>query len=256
MCWRVYFFVKLEILDFSPFRYDVCTSESIYVSNLQRTGMNLEVVLISVSYMLLIASGLFREIISVRILLSAGGMSAIFYGIYASDLSIALWETGFTVVNLVQLGLLLHEKRRINLTDEERELHRALFSDMTLLDFSRLVRTGTWVVAPAGTVLTRQGETVVRILLISEGAASVEKDTKVVAYCKRGDFVGEMAFVSGNPATASVNCITPTRYLMWRFSDLKRLIEKHPEIRTALQSIFNQNLIEKLVRDNVVEEEQ
>lgn len=58
-----------------------------------------------------------------------------------------------------------------------------------------------------------------------------------------------MAFASGNPASATVITIAPTRYLMWRSSDLKHLLEKHPDIRTALQSVFNRNFIEKLGRE-------
>lgn len=208
-------------------------------------------IIISVSYILLIVGGIVRDVLLLRVLFSIAGALAVWYGLVISDVSITLWEAGFTLVNAVQGILLWNEKRSVRLTPEERELQLSLFSQMSLVDFNRFVRTGTWISAPEGTELTRQGEPVVRIVFISEGAASVTIDQTIVAYCKRGDFIGEMAFVSGKPATATVVTISAARYIMWKFEDLRTLIERHPDIRSALQSVFNKNLIDKLMREQL-----
>ena len=165
------------------------------------------------------------------------------------QVSMVAWEGAFALVNIVQVGILLYERRMARLTPEEDGLRKRMFSQLSVVDFHRLIRTGTWVSTSEGEVLTRQGQPVARIVLITDGATEVEVDGQIVAYCRQGDFIGEMAFVSGNNASATVVTIAPTRYLMWRFTDLKHLIEKYPDIRTALQSVFNQNLIEKLSRD-------
>lgn len=160
------------------------------------------------------------------------------------------WESAFVLINSIQIGILIYEKQRAQLTDEEETLYKRMFSQLSVVDFHRLLRMGTFVSAPEGEVLTRQSHPVVRIVLITEGASEVNVDGKTVAYCREGDFVGEMAFVSGKPASATVTTIAPTRYLMWRFVDLKTLLEKHPDVRVALQSVFNSNLIDKLARES------
>ncbi|MCO6467004.1 MAG: cyclic nucleotide-binding domain-containing protein [Bradyrhizobiaceae bacterium] len=207
--------------------------------------------LVHLSYVLLIAASLVRAIMPLRIFAACSGIAAVVYDFDIHQPSMAAWEAGFALINIVQIGILIYEKRHARLTAEEEALHQRMFNSLSVVDFHRLIRTGTWVSTTEGQTLTVQGESVSRIVIITDGATSVEVDGHIVAYCRTGDFVGEMAFVSGNPATATVKTITDTRYLMWRFVDLKRLVTKHPGISTALQSVFNRNLIEKLSREAV-----
>jgi CRP-like cAMP-binding protein len=174
---------------------------------------------------------------------------AIFYDLGINEYSMVMWEAAFTVINAVQIGILLYERQMARLTPEEESLRQRMFAQLSVVDFHRLIRMGTWLSTSEGEVLTQQGHPVARIVLITDGATEVDVDGRTVAYCREGDFIGEMAFVSGKPASATVTTIAATRYLMWRFSDLKVLIEKYPDIRTALQSVFNRNLIDKLARE-------
>lgn len=202
-----------------------------------------------VSYVLLLAASLVRQFMPLRILAIGSGIAAVLYDWFTNQPHLAYWEGAFAITNAVQLGVLIYEQKRARLTSEEESLRQRLFAQLSVVDFHRLIRNATWVSTTEGQTLTVQGEPVSRIVVITDGATSVEVDNRVVAYCRQGDFVGEMAFVSGNPATATVRTIAATRYLMWRFVDLKQLISKHPDISTALQSVFNRNLIEKLSRD-------
>ncbi len=212
-------------------------------------GIMLPDLLLHVSYLLLVLGSLVRTILPLRIMIIVSSIAGLISGYLTGYGSMVLWEAGFLLVNLVQVAIIVRERNAVRLTSEERELHSRKFATLSLVDFHRLIRRGTWVTAEAGVDLTTQGAPVVRILLISEGAAQVVIDGTVAAYCATGDFVGEMAFVSGNPASATVTTMTQTRYLMWRFEELRALIAKHPEIRSALQTVFSKNLIEKLSRD-------
>ena len=206
--------------------------------------------ILHLSYLLLVAASLVRAIMWLRILAIASGITAIVYDSGIGEWSMVGWEAAFALVNVVQVGILWYERRMARLTDEEASLRKRMFEHLSVVDFHRLIRTGTWVSTQEGEVLTHQGQPVARIVLITDGATEVNVDGQIVAYCNQGDFIGEMAFVSGNPASATVTTIAPTRYLMWTFTDLKSLINKYPDIRTALQSVFNQNLIDKLARES------
>ncbi len=198
---------------------------------------------------MLVGGSLVRTILPLRIMIIVSTIAGFFSGWITGYNSMVMWEAGFFLVNVIQVVILVRERRSVRLSQEERDLQKRKFAALTLVDFYRLVRRGTWVTAQNGENLTTQGSPVVRILIICEGAAQVEIDGTTVAYCRNGDFVGEMAFVSGNPASATVTTVTVTRYLMWRFEDLRELLEKHPDIKSALQTVFSKNLIEKLSRD-------
>jgi len=212
-------------------------------------GFQTSDLLLHLSYLMLVAGSFVRTILPLRIMIIVSTVAGFLSGLYTGYGSMVMWEAGFFVVNAVQVIILVRERRAVQLTDEEKELHKRKFSALSLVDFYRLIRRGTWVSAVTGEKLTLQGAPVVRILILSEGAAQVEIDNTVVAYCRFGDFVGEMAFVSGNAASATVTTVTETRYLMWRSEELRELLAKHPDIMSALQTVFSKNLIEKLSRD-------
>lgn len=206
-------------------------------------------VILHLSYVLLVGASMVRNIMALRILAACSGYAAVAYDLNIHEPWMVAWEAAFALINTAQVGILIYEKRKARLTPEEEALRLRLFGQLSVVEFHRMIRTGTWVTTTEGQTLTVQGEPVSRIVLITDGASSVDVDGRIVAYCRQGDFVGEMAFVSGNTATATVRTIAATRYLMWRFSDLKQLLSKHPEISTSLQSVFNRNLIEKLSRE-------
>jgi hypothetical protein len=203
-------------------------------------------------YILLIGMSLVRHFFLLRMLAIASGVASIAYGLLINSRPDVLWETIFTVINIVQAIILVRENRQVSFTPEELELHKRMFPQLPRIEFYKLLRKGEWLAVPTGEELTKQGHEVVRIVLITDGTAEVQIDGKVVAYCRQGDFVGEMAFVSGNPASATVQTISPVRYLMWRFEDLRALLEQQADIRTAMQTVFNRNLIDKLARDSSI----
>ena len=55
----------------------------------------------------------------------------------------------------------------------------------------------------------------------TDGAARIEKGGVLIAVCSRGDFVGEMSFVSGNVATATVIADRPMRLASFDAATLK-----------------------------------
>ena len=205
--------------------------------------------ILHLSYLLLVAASMVRAIMILRILAILSGITAVVYDWNIGEPEMVAWEAAFALVNCVQVAILLYERRSARLTPEEETLRRRMFSQLSVVHFHRLMHTGTWISTPEGKLLTVQGAPVARIVLLTDGVTSIDVDGKTVAYCRQGDFIGEMAFLSGNAASASVATIAPSRYLMWRFEDLRELLGKFPDIKTALESVFNQNLIEKISRE-------
>jgi CRP/FNR family transcriptional regulator, cyclic AMP receptor protein len=199
------------------------------------------------AYVLLVAMSLVRAILPLRLLAVGAGLASVWYGLRIGNGVEILWESIFTAVNFGQAIILIRERQGIRLSKEEQALHASLFSAMSVVDFHRFVRAGTWESQPAGFQLTTRGAPVRRVALLSEGTAEVIVDGKTVALCKPGDFVGELAFMSGGFATATVVTSSSVRFLTWDFEDLQALLGRHAEIRTALQNVLNKNLMDKLM---------
>ena len=84
------------------------------------------------------------------------------------------------------------------------------------------------------------------LMFVSQGSARIEKGGQLVADCNRGDFIGEMSFISGAPATATAIAAEPLRYLGFERAALDKALRAEPVLRFALQASFNRNLIAKL----------
>lgn len=204
------------------------------------------------NYGSLLFAYLMRDIILLRIFTLISGTAGILYYIYISlygrwmwvDI---FWETLFILVNLVQLIILVRNKRAIHLTDEESDIYAKYFSkNFTKEDFYKLIRLGTIMRADPGEQLVMQGEKVLRLVFLCEGAADIIVDNEDVGVCKNGNFIGEMSFISNKPASATVRISETARYIMWIQEDLKKLLAKNPELEFSLSRVLNEDLVSKL----------
>ena len=87
-------------------------------------------------------------------------------------------------------------------------------------------------------------------MFIADGVAQIEKSGRIVGACGPGDFVGEMSFVSGSPASATAVTARPTRYLAFDQQRLRAAIEADGDLRQAIDASFNHNLVGKLAKAN------
>lgn len=85
-----------------------------------------------------------------------------------------------------------------------------IFSELSKRDLKAIERLMTEVEVRADTALTRQGEPGREFMILRSGTAHVEIDGEIVAHLSDGDFVGELAVISGTPRTATVRTTTDT----------------------------------------------
>ena len=63
--------------------------------------------------------------------------------------------------------------------------------------------------------------------------------------------MGEIGFLSEEPATANVVAATPLRCLTWKAAELRRFLARHPEVRTVFHAAVGKDLAEKIAAHNV-----
>jgi CRP-like cAMP-binding protein len=84
-------------------------------------------------------------------------------------------------------------------------------------------------------------------MLIYNGLVAVETNGQEVARLKDGNFIGELSFITGGEASATVKAILPTRYVSWPKEAVSQLLNRNPSMRFAMQSILSTDLSKKLM---------
>ena len=84
---------------------------------------------------------------------------------------------------------------------------------------------------PSARDLTREGAGGFEFIILVEGEAEVVRGVRAVNELGPGDFVGEIALVSGKPRTATVRTRGPARVLVITASGFRTLMHDVPSIK-------------------------
>ena len=82
-----------------------------------------------------------------------------------------------------------------------------------------------------GTELTKEGKPGREFFAMVEGTADVLMGGKWINSVRQGDFLGEIALITGRPRTATVKATSPVRVLVITAREFRKLLEQHPEIQ-------------------------
>jgi hypothetical protein len=202
------------------------------------------------AYVLLILSMMMRNMNWLRFFaIMAGSISAFFY-FTIGDVVSMFWESMFTLVNLAQFMILQVENRRGKFTDDEEMFIAACLGGVERAYARRLCKLGAWIEVQEDVTLITEDTCPKQLVFLVSGEASVSRKGKEIGVVRRGDFLGEMSYLTGQQATATVVTRQPTRYLAFERDILKAHLEKSVEVRHALEASFNRNLVAKLVNTN------
>ncbi|HET7755435.1 MAG TPA: cyclic nucleotide-binding domain-containing protein [Anaeromyxobacteraceae bacterium] len=122
-----------------------------------------------------------------------------------------------------------------------------LFSDLSRDAFVQLARDLVRREVRAGEQVVRQGEPGRALFVVVSGKLRVEREadgrTVLLARLSEGDFVGEMALLSGEPRMASVVADEPCELLEIRAEALTSLCRAHPHVAESLTRFYRRRLL-------------
>jgi hypothetical protein len=200
---------------------------------------------------LTMAAYLLKDILWLRLLtiLSCFAGIAFNYFVPATPLwTVIYWNVLFTAINVVQVAIIIKQRSSVHFTEEEKELHDTIFKNFAPFEFMKLMRVGKWLEAKQGEILATEAKPLDSIMLIYNGSVSVELNGKELAKLKDGNFVGEVSFITGGAATATVRALLPTRYVSWPKEAIRQLLNRNPSMRFAMQAMLSTDLSKKLMR--------
>ena len=144
----------------------------------------------------------------------------------------------------------LMERSAIHFSDDERELYETIFKGFAPVEFMKLMRIAEWRDADQGAVFATEGRPVDGLRLLFSGEVNVERDGRKIGSASDGALVGEMSFIQGGDASATVTTTVPCRYIFWSEKALRGLLRRNPNIDIAMQHVFSLDLTRKLTGDN------
>jgi CRP/FNR family transcriptional regulator, cyclic AMP receptor protein len=117
-----------------------------------------------------------------------------------------------------------------------------LFSHCSKKQLSAIARLADVVPMPAGTKLIVEGAKGREFMVFVEGSGEVRRKGRKVDTLGAGDFIGEVALLSGGPRNATVQTTSDSSLLVVTSRQFWDLLEQAPEIQRSVIKALGERL--------------
>ena len=117
-----------------------------------------------------------------------------------------------------------------------------LFSQCNKKQLASIASLADLISVPAGTQLITEGRPGLEFMVIVEGGGEVRRKGRKIDTLAPGDFIGEMALITGGPRNATVRTTTDTSLLAVTGRQFWTLLEQAPGVQTSLLKAMGQRL--------------
>lgn len=189
-----------------------------------------------------------RDELWLRSLVVAGLIcDVIFYALHNPPVwQSVLANTTLVAVNFVLLVIILSERSTFGMSARDKQIYKA-FQTLTPGQFKRVINLADHHLAETQTQVLTEGIASDRLFFLETDGFILEKQG--VRYPAKGPgFIGEIVFLQGGVASASVFVPQGARYVSWSVDDLKRLMKRRQPISNALVARFSADLAVKLAQ--------
>ena len=117
-----------------------------------------------------------------------------------------------------------------------------LFSSCSKKELEAIASQADELVVPTGKALTKEGDRGREFMVIVEGSAEVRKKGRRLNLLGSGDFLGEIALLSGGPRTATVTTTSETDLLVLTDRAFSNVTKKMPSIHASVVKALSERL--------------
>jgi hypothetical protein len=206
------------------------------------------------SYILIAVSYWLTDIFWLRVVAVVGlSLEIVYFLMSGGDLRTGIgWDIVFIAINLYQLYRLVQERLSLRLPEKDRDLLRKVLAGLNDGQIARLLGAGALYDLPAGTTLAEENEALEKLYFICDGRVSVTISGRAVSQLEQGNFVGEVAFLTERPATATVVAETPVRALAFDRDTLKQFFKNETEVAGLIYQLIGRELAHKIKVSNTL----
>jgi hypothetical protein len=124
--------------------------------------------------------------------------------------------------------------------------HVPLFADLPPADLKQVAAIAGEQIYADGTYIAREGDVGEELLVIVTGEVRVVTGGREIARRTRGDYVGEMAVLDGEPRSASLIAAGQVRALRVGRRELETIMRERPETSLAMLVVLTRRLREMM----------
>ncbi len=209
-------------------------------------------IVIHLAYLITFVALAIRDVLFLRIVLSFANVLQVVYQYGFNDNpDIAVWNALFLIINIIQVVKLIKERAPIKIPDDIEDIYRTKFSDMTHREFLYFWSLGKQRDVEDCSII-KEGEYQKNLFLILSGNASVSRDDRVIATLHRPEFVGEISFITREPASANVDADGRLYYIEWNQDELRRMKVKNSTFWTKLNQCLGEDLARKIKHNSII----
>ena len=202
-------------------------------------------ILVNLAYLMTFTALSIKEVLWLRVILACSH-SMIFINnyYYAQNYNVAIWNFVFIIVNLIQVARIYDDRKPRLIPGEFEDLYNDIFNELTSKEFLYFLQLGEKGEVSDCKVISA-GEHQLELLLILEGDALIERDGIEVAKLKRGQFIGEISFLTGQPASANVS-VEHLKYIKWDQNKIKAIKMSNNSFWIKLNTVLTNDLTKKV----------
>lgn len=163
------------------------------------------------------------------------------------NLSSAVIQITWIAISIVGIARMYVLGITARFSEEERLFINHMTSGLPEHRVRALLDTGMWLNADPATVLTREGRPVDHLSFVASGKANVIVGDKTIAVSGAGMAIGEITYLSGEPATATVEVAEQMRLIRFEADKLRAYLQKNQDIGAVLEQNMANHLRSKLV---------
>jgi len=192
---------------------------------------------------------LFRHQIVLRVTFIIG--AAIYIAFYLLVLPAPLWEAAFASLAMATatfygLVVILVSRSRLIIPSGLMDLYTTM-GGMEPGEFRSLMRPAVRREAREKETLTLEGVVPDKLYFVESGSMWARKNAQTFSLPPEV-FIGEVAFLTGQPASATVQVDPGARLVEWDAAILKHRIERNARVRLALEARIAEDLAGKVAR--------
>ena len=191
-----------------------------------------------------------RDEILLRVLVAAGLVCAACYYLFRPEpiLPSVAANVALVSINVVLILLIILERTTWSMSSEDKRIY-AHFPTLSPGHFRRLRKMIRAESADAGAFLTREGEPVNELMLVFSEQITIAKGGRRFPIAGPA-FVGEVAFLTGNPSSADVILDHGGTIISMDAAALRKRMQASPPLNNAMIALFGVELARK-VADSV-----
>lgn len=205
-----------------------------------------------VSYLLIAISYWLTDIFWLRVVAVVGlSLEILYFWHSGGDLRTGIgWDLIFILINAYQLYRLLRDRLSLRLPEADRDLLRSVLTGLDDSQIARLLSAGAFSDLADGTTLAIEDEPLEKIYFICAGRVGVTIAGREVSHLERGNFVGEVAFLTEKPATATVIAEGNVRALVFERGKLNQFFQSETEVAGLIYQLLGRELAQKIKVSN------